>query len=193
MKGYPLLDIRYCHLGVCSLWWHQYHGACKNDPINGHMNDAQILEILIMNNNTETKLPRLYKAYTHTDRFSLCYDDLQIDLVCKERSIPVADYDELIAGYDHLRPKAKAHAERCVNEFFIEEEIKKLTTLLMEKGEVLYAREVVLPVCCEEMTIYERSGEWRLYADKGYNLSIPVVGWYDDDILTKLRLEREED
>jgi hypothetical protein len=146
------------------------------------------------NGNIETKLPRLFKAYSLTDMFSRYYDDnLQINWVCQKRDTPVAPYDVLIAGYEGLRPKARAHAEHFVNELLIEEEVKGLTGFFMKaQGETLRATEVLLPVCCEEMTIYERSGVWNLYANKGYNLSIPVVGYYDDDILSKLRDEERE-
>jgi hypothetical protein len=145
-----------------------------------------------MNNTTEKKLPRLFRAYTHTDMLSRYYDnDMQIDWFCKERETPVAPYDELIEGYEGLRPKARAHAEHFVNELLIEEEVKGLTGFFMRaQGETLRATEVALPVCCEEMTLYERK-EVLVYhpADPDYDLGLPVVGFCSGVNFAKLREE----
>lgn len=100
------------------------------------------------------------------------------------RDIPVASYAELIKDYSPIEESIEA-AERAVNGYFTEHEIKILKDYLKVKGIGLEVEEVKhLPVEPDyiglaDLPLGGGAGHIHLTEHEGYSLPFNVWGYYD--------------
>lgn len=128
-------------------------------------------------------MTRLFRAWSVINDY-LGQDQVKFNWFVAGRSIPVLPYEELIEDYDKDQDDA-CYDQMLVNEFFTEAEAAELRDYLWKSNAIeVQLEEVSLPVRSGGLS-YELlliSGQSRFYMladEKGYNLSVSVLGHYD--------------
>ena len=128
---------------------------------------------------------KLYRAFSFVDNHQ-GLSNVYFTWFYHQRQKPLALYDELIEGYVELNKKEKAHAQRYVDELFIDEEVEAFCELLHDVYEIeSFIVEKPLPVSLDDMDeskidieVHTYGGIYMLSEEKGYNLPFKVWGYY---------------
>jgi hypothetical protein len=137
---------------------------------------------------------KLYHAWSVVNNFR-GYDGVKIKWYCGHRDQPVALYKSVIENYENIAGIKdyaedsefyyREMAEDFVDELLTEAEVDELRKHLTgERRDTFQVSEFPLPVSkdCNAYRYYPMGGpvdSYMLHQEQGYDLSIPIVGFYD--------------
>lgn len=130
---------------------------------------------------------KLYRAYSRLDDH-LEHKGVALHWYCQHRPYPIGAYSDLISNYDHLNDRMQSYAQDYVDELLTEAEVAELRRyLLLVKGLDLVVEEVALPTEANNLAYMDRETKpsgvptgWVLLSEyEGYDLSIPICGYYN--------------
>lgn len=126
---------------------------------------------------------RLFRAWSVLENF-MGQDQVMFNWFVVGRQAPVAPYEILIENYDE-DDEESAYDRLLVDELLTAAEVEELRNYLLKKHKLeIQVEEVSLPVrsgglCYELLLISGQKDFYTLADEKGYNLSVAILGHFD--------------
>jgi len=132
-------------------------------------------------------MTRLFRAYTVRENYK-GRDTVIVDWFCSKRETPAVEYENLVENYGELGEDERARAHKLIDHFLTESEIKELDRYMDGNfGFEVKSKPLNLPFkdgrkipnFAAPPTPADEGDYFDLSSNQGYDLSVPISGFYD--------------